>query len=226
MLGDVRTNDPSSVITPHSRSVRRPPRSVSRQPYKLTNKIGLDAPGRFPTPSPRPHHPLSPTSPHAARQTTLALKTWNSLTLAMMLLLVALAALSSAHFVLELPTSVGFEDVKAGTPPCGGFDITTRSTVTEWPIAGAPLKVISTHPRSEFTIQAALLPNTTGDSPDFVKLVPIVRQGGLGALCLTAVPGLAAWEGKDAVLQVIQAATDGQNFQVSGNSPLWPLAYF
>ncbi|KAK0622625.1 hypothetical protein B0T14DRAFT_494251 [Immersiella caudata] len=131
------------------------------------------------------------------------------------LLLLALAAPYSTHFVLEIPPSIGFQDTKEATAPCGGFEITSRNAVTDWPIAGAPLKVISTHPRSEFTIQAALLPGTPGvnASPEFIKLVPRVRQSGLGALCLTAVPGIAAWEGKDVVLQVIQVATDGQLFQ-------------
>ncbi|KAK0701283.1 hypothetical protein B0H67DRAFT_500776 [Lasiosphaeris hirsuta] len=131
------------------------------------------------------------------------------------LALATLATLATSHFVLDTPTSIGFEDTKEGIAPCGGFEPTSRDSVTDWTVAGGLIHVISTHPRSQFTIQAALLPSATTNSGDLVfsKLVPIVQQAGLGSLCLTGVPGIAAWEGRDAVLQVIQVATDGQLFQ-------------
>ncbi len=135
----------------------------------------------------------------------------------MRLLLLAFASLAFSHFVLEVPTSIGYDDMEEATPPCGGFDITNRTAVTEWPIAGAPLKIISTHPFAQYTIQAALALNAAavnGGNFNFTKMVPLVSQSGRGGLCLPAVPGIAAWEGKDAVVQVIQAATDGQLYQV------------
>jgi len=129
-----------------------------------------------------------------------------------------LAAVASAHFVLEVPTSVGYEDMREGTAPCGGFEPTRRDAVTDWPVAGAPLKLISTHPRSRFTVRIALLPNTTAGPLTFSAMLPVIQQSGLGWLCLPSLPGIAAWEGQDAVLQVTQVATDGELFQVSAPS--------
>jgi len=116
-----------------------------------------------------------------------------------------------AHFVLQVPTSLGFDDAKEGTAPCGNLDIKDRSKgVTEWPTGGYPIQIISTHPDAEWEIQAALL-NDTGT---FKKLVPRVRQKGLGTFCMPQVPGLAAWKGQDAVFQMIQHAVDGALYQV------------
>lgn len=109
-------------------------------------------------------------------------------------LLLAFASLGVAHFVLEVPTSIGYEDIKEASPPCGGFDITSRAAVTEWPLAGAPLKIISTHPQSRYTIQATLFSDAAGASGNnlnFTKMVPHVMQSGRGGLCLPAVPGIA-----------------------------------
>lgn len=127
-----------------------------------------------------------------------------------LLLLSALAAVAWGHFVLQVPTSLGFDDSKEGMAPCGGFDITNRNTVTNWPILGAPIQIISTHPQADWEIRAALL-NDTGN---FVYMVPPLSQQGLGTFCLPAVPGVADWEGKDAVLQMIQHAVDGALYQV------------
>jgi hypothetical protein len=135
----------------------------------------------------------------------------------MMHLLLAFTTLAVAHFVLEVPTLIGYEDIKEGTPPCGAFDITSRAAVTEWPLAGASLKIISTHPRAQYTIQPTLLSDATaasGGNFNFTKMVPFVTQSGRGGLRPLAVPGIAAWEGKDAVVQVIQEATDEQLYQV------------
>ena len=134
-----------------------------------------------------------------------------------MYFLLAFATLAVGHFILEVPTSIGYEDIKDGSPPCGGFDITSRAGVTEWPLAGAPLKIISTHPGAQYTIQATLLTDAataSGGNFNFTRMLPLLTQSGRGGLCLPAVPGIAAWQGKDAVVQVIQEATDGQLYQV------------
>ncbi|EGX45652.1 hypothetical protein TWF173_000875 [Orbilia oligospora] len=123
--------------------------------------------------------------------------------------LLALIPFTAAHFVLQVPTSLGFNDINEVEAPCGGFDITSRSTVTDWPIAGYPIGVVSTHPNALWQIRAALL-----EKPDeFVDLLPNIRQDGMGNFCLGTVPGYADWIGKDAVLQVVQTAVDGMLYQ-------------
>ncbi|KAK6511728.1 hypothetical protein TWF481_000634 [Arthrobotrys musiformis] len=117
--------------------------------------------------------------------------------------------LANAHFVLQIPTSLGFSDINEVQAPCGGFDIASRNKVTNWPIGGYPIGVVSTHPNAHWQIRAALLENTE----EFVDLIPNIVQDGLGNFCLTRVPGIADWVGKDAVLQVVQRAVDGELYQ-------------
>ncbi|KAH8879302.1 hypothetical protein GQ53DRAFT_583747, partial [Thozetella sp. PMI_491] len=124
--------------------------------------------------------------------------------------LVALSARSNAHFVLQVPTSIGYSDVNEGTAPCGGYDITTRSTgVTDWPITGGPVQVLSTHPEAQWEINAALLNDTSKLKP----MVPMIKQGGLGSICFTSIPGLQDWVGQDAAFQIVQHAVDGALYQ-------------
>lgn len=131
-----------------------------------------------------------------------------------MKLFVVFASLGAAHFVLQVPTSLGFDDANEGTAPCGNFDIAARTSVTEWPVSGYPVQVISTHPGATWQIRAAL----TNDTSTFRNLVPDMVQQGLGTFCLPAVPGIADWVGKDAVMQMIQTAVDGKLYQVSCGS--------
>ncbi|KAK6529401.1 hypothetical protein TWF281_008577 [Arthrobotrys megalospora] len=126
-------------------------------------------------------------------------------------LLVVAAVLQSAtaHFVLQVPTSLGFSDINEVQAPCGGFDTTSRNKVTNWPIGGHPIGVVTTHPNAHWQIRAALLENTQ----EFVDLIPNIIQDGMGNFCLMSVPGIANWVGKDAVLQLVQTAVDGQLYQ-------------
>lgn len=122
----------------------------------------------------------------------------------------ALAVPATAHFVLQSPSSIGYEDLKEGEAPCGGFDIMKRDPLVEWPVAGLPVALLSTHPAATYRFRAALINDTT----KFVNLVPLLSQSGFGALCLTSMPGIAAWAGLDAVVQITQTATDGDLYQV------------
>ncbi|KAF4627118.1 hypothetical protein G7Y89_g11034 [Cudoniella acicularis] len=123
--------------------------------------------------------------------------------------IVSLAALTEAHFVLQIPTSLGFNDGLEATGPCDTFSPTDRTTVTNWPIGGDVIQVLTTHNEVIWNINAALLnaPST------FVPLVPSIDQKGVGTFCLPSVPGNAAWVGQDAILQVIQNGVDGKLYQ-------------
>lgn len=128
---------------------------------------------------------------------------------AALLLAIAAAPLAAGHFVLQVPESIGYVDKDEDKGPCGGFDINTRQPLVEWPISGHPVQVISTHTKSLWTIQAALL----SDPTNFRLLVPKIDQSGLGTFCEPVIPGIAEWEGKDAVVQMTQEAVDGKLYQ-------------
>ena len=121
-----------------------------------------------------------------------------------------LAAVAHAHFVLQIPTNVGFDDSVEDQAPCGSFDATNRSTVTDWPEAGSSIAVLTTHIQQTWHISASLLT----DPNNFVPLIPDFSQAGVGTFCLPSVPGNPAWVGKDAILQVVQHGADGTLYQV------------
>ncbi|EPS37516.1 hypothetical protein H072_8798 [Dactylellina haptotyla CBS 200.50] len=123
-----------------------------------------------------------------------------------------LFSLVSGHFFLQSPPSIGFDDEKLIESPCGGFSPTDRSGgVTNWPVAGYPFSVITTHLNVVWTFKAALL----SDPTNFVDIYPNVHQTGVSEFCLPALPGIEAWVGQDAVFQAIQQAPDGFLHQCS-----------
>ncbi|KAK3376455.1 hypothetical protein B0T24DRAFT_525482 [Lasiosphaeria ovina] len=128
------------------------------------------------------------------------------------LALLGLAVGASAHFVLQIPTSLGFDDELEATGPCGSFDPTDRSKgVSGWSVNGGNVGVLSTHTSVTWELNAALLSAPT----TWLPLVQTFAQKGVGNVCFAKVPGFAAWAGQDAVLQVIQHGPDGALYQAS-----------
>ncbi|ORX98866.1 hypothetical protein BCR34DRAFT_576860 [Clohesyomyces aquaticus] len=119
--------------------------------------------------------------------------------------------LGSAHYVLQYPISIGYNDALETTGPCGSFSATDRSKgVTNWPVAGSAIKVLTTHPSVTWEFRAAKLSAPTV----WTSLTPILTQtAGIGTLCEPQIPGLPAWIGLDAILQIISHAPDGNLYQ-------------
>jgi hypothetical protein len=56
-----------------------------------------------------------------------------------------LASSSSAHFLLNYPTTVGFSDDDETTAPCGGFTVDfSKDNVTDFHVGGDSIAVVST----------------------------------------------------------------------------------
>ncbi|KAK0713311.1 hypothetical protein B0T26DRAFT_742078 [Lasiosphaeria miniovina] len=128
------------------------------------------------------------------------------------LALLGLAVSASAHFVLQIPTSLGFDDELEATGPCGSFDPTDRSKgVSGWSVNGGNVGVLSTHTSVTWELNVALLSAPT----TWLPLVQTFAQKGVGNVCFAKVPGFAAWADQDAVLQVIQHGPDGDLYQAS-----------
>jgi hypothetical protein len=127
-------------------------------------------------------------------------------------LLVFLASTASAHFVLNTPTSVGFDEDKSTQGPCGSFDVKNRTTVTQWPVNGGELAILSVDNAINATVNFAMAGNTTMFTPG-IKF----NMVGTGDLCLPAVKPPASMQnmvGMQAVLQVRGNTADGVVFQV------------
>jgi len=124
----------------------------------------------------------------------------------------ALFSVSTAHFILNIPTSLGFDDDNEGVAPCGGFNIRNRNTVTNWKVKGDTIAVLTTHEESTWEYRVALLSNLH----HWVHLTPTLNQTGEGDFCEPTIPGIGgSWLNKPAVLQVIQHGDDGALYQVS-----------
>lgn len=126
------------------------------------------------------------------------------------LLGVICAATVNAHFVLQIPTSLGFNDDSESTAPCGSFDPADRSKgVTDWKVGGDSIGVLTTHTSVTWEFNAALV----SDINTWVPLVQSFTQTGVGTVCFSGVPGFSAWVGKPAVLQVLAHSPDGILYQ-------------
>jgi hypothetical protein len=129
-----------------------------------------------------------------------------------LLSLLSLVSSGTAHFFLQLPDSIGFSDNEMDQGPCGGFDPKTRDgPVTDWPINGHPVSLISTHQDVVWHVDAALL----SDTSNFVPIVKPFRQTGVGEICFESIPGKESWIGKDVVISIYQVTNHGDLFQVS-----------
>jgi len=125
--------------------------------------------------------------------------------------LLALPSLVASHFVLINPVSLGYDDTRELLGPCGGFTPTDRSTgVTDWPLSGSWINVLTTHEDVIWTYSMALL----SDPTTWIPVTPKLHQLGVGQFCEPSMPPNPAWVGQDAILQVIQDAVDGLLYQV------------
>ncbi|RMZ79362.1 hypothetical protein DV738_g3304, partial [Chaetothyriales sp. CBS 135597] len=122
----------------------------------------------------------------------------------------ALLQLSSAHFVLNYPPSLGFDDELEGNEPCGGQDITFADNDTNVPVGGFSISVLSTHPQAQWLFRATL----SQEAPfNWTNLLPVVEASGLGNFCPTGLTAPEEFEGQKGVIQVIQGAVDGNLYQ-------------
>jgi len=129
-------------------------------------------------------------------------------------LLAALATQSSAHFLLNYPPTIGFDDSLEGTAPCGSFTIDfSKDNVTNFYVGGSEVAVTSIHPQANWLFRATL--GTSQNTTDWTQLMPIVQQTGLGDYCEPSVPAPASWAGKQGIISIVQDAPDGILYQVS-----------
>lgn len=124
--------------------------------------------------------------------------------------LLALASTASAHFFLNNPPTIGFDDSTMDDGPCGGFDPSLRDgPVTDWPVNGHPVSLVSTHQNVVWHVEAALL----SDPTNFVPVVVPFAQSGVGEICFETVPGKASWVGEQVVVSIYQVTNHGDLYQ-------------
>jgi len=126
-------------------------------------------------------------------------------------LALAMISPSAAHFMLNYPPTIGFDDSLEGTPPCGSFTVMfSTDNVTDFHVGGNAIAVTSIHPQATWLFRATLDLNVT---TNWTSLLPAIQQTGLGDYCEPDVTVPSSWAGQKGVIGVVQDAPDGILFQ-------------
>ena len=123
---------------------------------------------------------------------------------------------ASAHFILNYPNSLGFDDDKEGTAPCGGFDVTFNNA-SDFHVDGDAVAVTSTHPQADWLFRATLDKTASGN---WTNMLPVVSESGLGQYCEPSLITPGDWAGSQGIVQVVQHGPDGLLYQVSDRPAL------
>ena len=132
-----------------------------------------------------------------------------------------LSKLTAAHFLLNYPPSLGFDDDNEGTSPCGGFPVVFNSSDVQVPVDGFPIALMSTHPEADWLFRVSL---SQQEPFNWTNLLPVVHETGLGDFCIPNFKVPADFAGRSGVLQVMQDAADGELYQARTLKPLLPAA--
>ncbi|KAG8416282.1 hypothetical protein J3458_006875 [Metarhizium acridum] len=125
-------------------------------------------------------------------------------------LLSALYGLGSAHFLLNYPKSIGFDDSGESSAPCGGFTPDLSKDLVDFHVGGDAISVKLTHSQGNWLFRV-----TTDEKAEsgWEQIFPIVQQTGLGDFCEPQVTVPSKYAGKKGVLSVVSSATDGLLYQ-------------
>jgi hypothetical protein len=125
----------------------------------------------------------------------------------------ALTTLTTAHFLLNYPPTLGFDDSIEGTSPCGGFPVVFNSSDVQVQVDGFPIALRSTHPEADWLFRATL---SQQEPFNWTNLLPVVHETGLGDFCIPDFKVPAEFTGQTGLLQIMQEAADGPLYQVWG----------
>ncbi|TPX10411.1 uncharacterized protein E0L32_008630 [Thyridium curvatum] len=126
--------------------------------------------------------------------------------------LLLFSTVANAHFTLQTPPTIGFDDDKEGTGPCGGFAPDFSKPTAEFHVGGEPVGAKMLHPQAKWLFRATLDEKASGN---WTQLFPIVFQSGLGEICEPAIPAPESWVGKNGVFSIVANAPDGLLYQCS-----------
>ncbi|GAO19983.1 hypothetical protein UVI_02063340 [Ustilaginoidea virens] len=126
-------------------------------------------------------------------------------------LLSALCSVTYAHFLLKYPESIGFDDDKEDTAPCGGFTPDFSKKLVDFHIGGDAIAVTLTHPQGNWLFRVT---DDQKAESGWQQIFPIVQQSGIGDFCEPQVTVPSKYAGKKGVLSIVSSATDGLLYQV------------
>ena len=126
-------------------------------------------------------------------------------------LTLALIGVTSAHFILQWPPNVGFDEDKETSSPCGGFTPTESNDSPDVQVKQFAISIQNVHPVGEWSFRGTI---NTETPYNFTEIVPIIKTTGIGDFCLQymSVPG--DWAGNAGIIQVVDNSPDGVLYQV------------
>ena len=135
------------------------------------------------------------------------------------LLLSALARLTAAHFLLNYPPTLGFDDDNEGIGPCGDFPVVFNSSDVQVQVDGFAIALRSTHPEADWLFRATL---SQQEPFNWTNLLPVVHETGLGDFCIPDFKAPTKFAGQSGLLQIMQNAADGELYQVQSQRTSLP----
>lgn len=129
-------------------------------------------------------------------------------------LTLAVAATTSAHFVLQWPPTAGFLDEEEVNSPCGGATVSVNESSPEVQVDRFAAQIQSSHPTGNWQFRATL---DTEEPYNWTNLSTVSTEG-LGVFCLNYLSAPEDFAGKPGILQVVDYSGDGTLYQVSSSS--------
>ncbi|RFU33197.1 hypothetical protein B7463_g3138, partial [Scytalidium lignicola] len=126
-------------------------------------------------------------------------------------LTLALAQLSTAHFIVNTPPPLGNNINNEDVAPCGGFTPSSSQNFTDFHAQGDAISLTTLHAQAYFAYRGML--GTSLSNANWTALLPTVEEFGLNSFCQPRVAVPASWVGKSGLLQIIQDAEDGVHYQ-------------
>ncbi|KAI9051443.1 hypothetical protein LZ554_004489 [Drepanopeziza brunnea f. sp. 'monogermtubi'] len=134
---------------------------------------------------------------------------------------------TSAHFLLNYPTSVGFDDEVESSAPCGGFPVDfSTAEITQFHVSGDTIALRSTHPTTSWLFRATVgAPTASGN---WTTLSPSIEQSNLGEFCRSDIMVPASFAGRNGTIGIAADSPDGVLYQcaavsfVAGSAPSVP----
>lgn len=123
--------------------------------------------------------------------------------------LVLIVASANAHFILNYPTSLGFDQNAEDSSPCGGAKLSFASP-SNFHVDGDAIALTTLHPQSNILFRATTDQIASGNW----SVLSLIAEYGLGAFCEPALSVPASFAGSVGLLQVVQNAEDGVHYQV------------
>jgi len=120
---------------------------------------------------------------------------------------ILLASQASAHFLLNSPATIGFDDDQEGTGPCGSFtpDFSVDN-ITDFHVGGDSIWLTGTHPTTTFLYRGIVGSSTSGN---WSNLAQAILVNGLGDNCKSNVQAPSAFAGQKGLIQVVADSPDG-----------------